>query len=423
MENGPQGEQPRAGGVEWRRGWPLVAAAMLGIGTGPGLFQNLSSLFTPGMVAEFGWTRGEIATAAGAGLIGGLAVPFLGRLADRVGVRPVIVGAMLLLGLAYGGLAAIDGKIWQYQLLILCLALSVPGTSALVYGKLIGAAFVAHRGLALGIATSGISISTLLLPPVVGAVIAAHGWRGGFVALAVLTAGIALPLVLFALRGRAAAPTRPDPEDAIAVVAVAGFTGAEARRDSRFWRLAVSALLINLATIGLVTQLVPFGLDRGLSAAQAALLLASFGASQVVGRLAIGWLVDRFRPQTMAAIAAVISSLGFVALQVADPGFALAMIAVFAAGLMNGAEHDLMPFFGVRLFGLRAFGEVYGTLLMIALIGTASGIVGFGRLHDATGQYDIALAIGAGALALAACLFLSLRDRPLPHVQSAAHAA
>jgi len=422
MESGPRGEHAPAGG-EWRTGWPLVAAAMLGIGTGPGLFQNLSSLFTPGMVEEFGWTRGQIATAAGVGLIGGLAVPFLGRLADRFGVKPMIVGAMLLLGLAYCGMAAVEGKIWQYQLLILCLALSVPGTSALVYGKLIGAAFARHRGLALGIATSGISISTLVLPPVVGAVIAAHGWRGGFVALAILTAGIALPLVLLALRGRAAAPTRPDPGDATAALPVEGMTGAEARRDGRFWRLALSALLINLATIGLVTQLVPFGLDRGLSAGEAALLLASFGASQVVGRLAIGYLVDHFRPQLMAAIAAVISCLAFVALQVGEPGFAFAMIAVFAAGLMNGAEHDLMPFFGVRLFGLRAFGEVYGTLLMIALIGTATGIVGFGRLHDATGGYDIALGIAAAALALAACLFLSLRDRPLPHVQGAAHPA
>jgi hypothetical protein len=47
---------------EWRGGWPVVVAAMVGIGVGPGLFQNLSSLFTPGMTAEFGWTRGQIAT-------------------------------------------------------------------------------------------------------------------------------------------------------------------------------------------------------------------------------------------------------------------------------------------------------------------------------------------------------------------------
>jgi len=404
---------------EWRRGWPLVAAAMVGIGTGPGLYQNLSSLFTPGMAAEFGWSRGDIATAAGMGLAGGLVVPFLGRLVDRIGVRPMIVAAMLLLGLAYAGLATMSGELWQYRVLVLMLALTVPGTSALVYGKLIGAAFVHHRGLALGVATSGLSITTLVLPGVLGAVIAAYGWRGGYWALGAAVVLLALPAVLLALRGRVA---RLDPA-ALPTAPVAGLTGAEARRDGRFWRLALAAMLINMGTVGLVTQLVPFGLDRGLSAAQAALLLVAYGASQVVGRLAIGALVDRFRPQAMAALTATISTFGFVALQVENPGFALAMAAVFAAGLMNGAEHDLLPFFGVRLFGLRAFGEVYGTLLMIALLGTATGIIGFGRLHDATGGYSIALAIAAGAMALAALLFASLRDRALPLAQSAAHPA
>ena len=37
---------------EWRRGWPLVLAAMLGIGFGPGLFQNVSSLFIDGVTRE-----------------------------------------------------------------------------------------------------------------------------------------------------------------------------------------------------------------------------------------------------------------------------------------------------------------------------------------------------------------------------------
>ena len=41
---------------EWRRGWPAVAACAIGIGTGPGLFQNLSSLFLPGLEEDFGWS-------------------------------------------------------------------------------------------------------------------------------------------------------------------------------------------------------------------------------------------------------------------------------------------------------------------------------------------------------------------------------
>lgn len=404
-------EAARADAGEWRRGWPMVVAAMIGIGTGPGLFQNLSSLFTPGMAAEFGWTRGQIATAAGLGLLGGLAAPFLGRLTDRVGARAVIVGAMLLLGAAYAGLAAMSGRLWQYQLLIVCLALSVPGTSALVYGKLVSARFLRHRGLALAVATSGLSVTTLILPPVLAAAIAVWGWRGGFAALAVTVAGVALPLVLLAIRGAALGPARRDPA-LDPEVPLPGLSGAEARRTGRFWTLGGAALLINVATVGLVTQLVPFGLDRGLAATQAAALLTSYGASQIVGRFAMGFLVDRFPAPPLAAGAALISTVAFVGLQFDGPGFALAMLLVFGAGLMNGAEHDLLPYLVGRLFGLKAYGEVYGSLLLMALIGTATGIVGFGRLHDATGGYTVALAIAAAGLLLAAGLFLSLGRLP-----------
>jgi MFS family permease len=393
---------------------------MVGIGFGPGLFQNLSSLFVVGPVAEFGWSRGDIATAAGLGLLGGLAVPFLGRLVDRLGTRVMIVACMLLLGGVYAGMAAMTGALWQYQALIFGLALTVPGTSAIVYGKLIAHRFEAHRGMALGVATSGISITSLALAPVLGAVITAYGWRIGFATMALLVAGLALPAAMTLLRGTRSAPARPVPDSGIAMASDEGMTGAETRRDGRYWRLGLCGALINIASVGLVTSLVPFGMDRGLTAAEAALLVTSFAASQVVGRLVMGALVDRFRPQVTAAAFALVSAGAFVALQVATPGLGMLLALVFLAGLMNGAEHDLLPFLAARLFGIRAYGEVYGLLIMITLIGTATGITSFGRLHDATGNYAIALIVAAIALGITALLFLTLRERPLPRAQGAA---
>ncbi|MHC9418219.1 MFS transporter [Sphingomonas citri] len=401
---------PSAGVGEWRRGWPLVSAAMLGAGLGPGLYQNLSSLFTPGLERSFGWSRGEIATAAGLALLGALAAPLIGRTADRFGVRPVITASMLLLGIAYLWLATIGGAIWRYQIGVVLLVLTIPGTSSLAYGKLIAAAFERRRGLALALGTSGLALATIVAAPALGWVIGRYGWRYGFIALAAGSSVLALPLILLAIRRapRAIVAPRAPPSEA------SGVSARDARRDRRFWILVTSALLINAATTGLVTQLVPIGIEFGQSAAQAALLLTAFAASAIAGRLLVGLLVDRLRPQPVAAGFALVSAVAFVLLALAPQGQATLLLLVFLAGLMNGAENDLLPFFAARLFGLRAYAEIYGTAMPLALSGTAVGIIGFGRLHDAAGTYTPALACGAGALLLACCCFLLLPDRALP---------
>ncbi len=83
---------------------------------------------------------------------------------------------------------------------------------------------------------------------------------------------------------------------------------------------------------------------------------------------------------------------------------------MFFAGLMNGAEQDLLPYLVSRLFGLRAYGEIFGSLFMLSLFGTAIGIVGFGRLHDATDGYQVALLAAGIAMVVAAALLASLRS-------------
>lgn len=398
---------------EWRNGWRVVVAAMIGIGFGPGLMQNLSSLFVPGLTTEFDWSRGDIATAAGIGLIGALLVPLIGRLADRLGARPVIAGGTALLTSALLGITVTNGALWTYQIFVFLAAVSVGGTSAVVYGRIIAPRFVKHRGIALGVATSGLSLSTLILSPVIAAVIATYGWRSGFLTLAALAALVGLPLVLLLLRGTIVAPVRRagEVEDIPPETLLTGMTGGEARRDSRFWRLGAAAALINIASVGLVTQLVPFGIDRGLALEEAALLLTNFAVAQIVGRLAMGLLVDRFPARLTAAAFAGVSAMAFAALLAPLPGTGPLVALVFLALLMHGAENDLLPYLTARLFGLRAYGETYGALLTLSLFGTSAGIVMFGRLHDSTGDYAIALAVAAAALATAALLFLTLGDR------------
>ena len=74
------------------------------------------------------------------------------------------------------------------------------------------------------------------------------------------------------------------------------------------------------------------------------------------------------------------------------------------AGLLNGAEYDLMPFLVTRLFPLATYGELFGRLMLFSILSGGVGLVGFGVLHDWTGSYATALGIGAVAMLLATFL-------------------
>ena len=379
---------------EWRRGWPVVAGAAAMLATGPSLYQNLSSLFIPYLETTLGLSPGEIGVAAGIGLLTALAAPLIGRLADRVGVVPVMIVSALILAGAHALLAAMSGPAWQFRVGVALLALSAPGLSSLVFGRLIARRFDRHRGLALGLATSGVSLATLLLPPVVAAVLTGYGWRAGYVLLGALGLGVGLPLALVAARAAGPAPNAAPPARG----------ERPSWRDVRFWRLGGSVLLINFGTIGMITQMAVIGRDRGLSLGQGGLLLSAYALSQIVGRLGIGALVDRFAANRMAALFGAVSAAGFAALVPGGGGFAFACAAVFAAGVLHGAEFDLLPYFATRLFPLSTYGELYGRLTMLSILGTAAGIAGFGWLRDLTGSYATSLAIGGIAMLLASAL-------------------
>lgn len=384
---------------EWRRGFPVVIGSAAMAGVGAGLYQNLSSLFLPGLEEVTGASRGAIGASAALGLLGALAAPFIGRLADRVGVVPVIVCSALGVAVAHVWLSLMSGGLWQFQIGVALLAISAPGMSALVYGRLVATRFDRNRGLALAFATSGLSLTTVLLPAAIGWIIAEWGIKAGYYALATLAVGVGIPAGLYAAR-TAGALERPAPRE----------SGGQppSWRNLLLWRIGSATMLINVGTVGMVTSLALIGAERGFGLAAAGLLVSAYGASQIVGRIAMGALIDRFAVNRIAAAFGLVSAAGFLGMQWGVESLPFMLAAVFLAGLLNGAEYDLLPFLVSRLFPVGAYGEVFGRLYLLSLLSSGVGLAGFGLLHDWTGSYAAPLAIGTICVLLAAMLLYTL---------------
>jgi predicted MFS family arabinose efflux permease len=394
--------------AEWRRGWPVVASSAIGIGTGAALYQYVSSLFIAPLQGDFGWSRGQISLLGATALVGAFTAPLIGRLADRYGVRPVAIAATITIALAFAGLAAQDGSIAIALAFMILFGLAVPGTTGVVYSRAVSGWFRADkgggRGLALGVMSSGISIAALIATPIIAAIIAVHGYRGGYLALAAAALFIGLPAILIGLREPARAAVEP-------VHAAPDESPAGLFRTRRFWLLVAIMFLVNVPSTGILTQLAPLLTGKGFSTGTAAALMAAYAASVLVGRIGIGWLFDRLPAPRVAFAVTFIAALGCTTFHSATP-VAFVYAGVVTVGLMQGAETDVLAYFVGRMFPLKHFSAVYGGVVTASLFGTATGIVGFGALHDATQSYDLALMIAAVMLMTVAALYL-LTAKPM----------
>lgn len=398
--------------AEWRRGWSVVLGAALAGGTGGALFFYISSLFVTGLSAEFGWTRGEIATVYAIAGLGALASPAVGWLVDRFGFKAVAGASTLGLIALYLTYATYRGPIGPFIAISVFYGMFAVGTGSLVYTRPIIAWFDVNRGLALGLSTIGVSVFAIVTPPLLSAAMETYGWRAGYMVLAALAACIALPALLLLVKARP--PTSPAAQShaQAALPDEHGVPPAVAARTAPFWLLALALAAINAAGTGALSQLAPLLQDKGLTLSAAAFALSFYAAGLIVGRLGCGALLDRLPPSRVTGAFTLAPAVGCLLIFAVPATPWVAFPAALLIGMQQGAETDVMAYFVSRLFGMRCYGANLGAILFIGHVGTISGILLFGRIHDWTGAYDIALIGAAAAFTLGAAAFASV-GRPV----------
>lgn len=147
--------------------------------------------------------------------------------------------------------------------------------------------------------------------------------------------------------------------------------------------------------------------DHGVSGRSAALATSLFGAASIAGRVANGYLVDRFfAPRVTAALFA--GAVVGVAILWSGATGAGPFLAAILLGLALGAESDVMPLLVSRYFGMRSMAELFGCIFGPYTLGNAAGRYLSGAGFDATGSYRTPLAGAFLALLLAIAATLAL---------------
>ena len=384
-------------------GWRVALAACLGVMAGFGsLFVYTFSVFVKPLAAQFGWSREAISSGfAIAAVTLGAVSPLLGRWIDRFGPRRIILVCMTVYGCAIASLSLLHSSVWQFYLTCFVLGLVGNGAAHLAYSRSISTWFQRRLGIALAFVMVGAGLGAMILPVIAQYIISRWGWRAAYGSLGGIALILGLPLSWRYIRERGATEHKSAP------IAHSGMTWQQGLGSLAFWIITAILFVSSISMNGAITHLSALLTDRGVTARDAALCASILGGSSLVGRVVVGWLLDRFFGPRVALVINLLTALG-VFLLARAASFPAGCLATALIGIGAGGEAATTPYLLTRYFGLRSFSTLYGLTWSFYAVAGATGPVMLGRAFDATGSYSSLLVLLAAALALAAAMNLLL---------------
>lgn len=387
-------------------GWWVVLASFIGLSLGSasmGVFGI--GVFIRPLEAEFGWSRAQISFAAAIITYTIVVVsPLQGYLLDRFGVRRVVLTSIPIFSVTLALLYFQGPDIRLFYLAWIVIMGFGTGFLNGSYNKVAAAWFDRRLGLAVGIVSAGQGAGAAIIPILAQFLIGRFGWRLAYVGLGAVALVVTFTINLLLLYDRPAdrGLTKADGQE-LSQAEATGFSVRQCLGLRSFWLTAVAFFFLGTMSTGIATHQVPMLIDRGLSPERAADMQSLFGLALIVGRLGVGYLMDRIHAPfvAMASLLGPVIGLSLYALGVA-PG--LAALSALLIGFGIGAEFDVLGFIIARYFGRRAYGKLYGLLFSVFLFGGGIGAAGLGIVRTKAGTYSPGLWAVAAATLIALLL-------------------
>lgn len=369
------------------------------VGNGTVISFAFGSFLVP-VSTELGLSRSTATIALMTAMMAvSISAPIVGRLIDRFGVRKIVLPSVVIFSLATMSVGVFANGPISFIALYFFLGLFSSGQAPTAYSKVVAGWFKEKRGLALGVVMASIGVGAALVPSFVHTLIASFGWRGAYIGLGIAVFAIAFPAVVLGVNEKN--------EYSGSKVILAGASSKDIWTSAEFWRMGVIFSLIGLVATGCIAHLIPMMTDRGISSADAVKIASMAGAAVILGRVCVGFLLDRFNDRSVTIAILILMIAGAILLAVAPTSGVIIGAVIMGVGL--GAEVDMLGYMLARRYGMRSFGEAHGALF--AMFTASSGIGAFlmGVSFDKTGVYTLGLYMFVGVLIIALVTSLWLK--------------
>jgi len=400
-------------------GWWIVVAAFLNLFFAVGIIFYGFPVFYPAFVESLGFTRAQVTQGFLLGfLVAGLPFGLLaGAVIDRIGARWVILSGAGLVGISLLLMGSMT-RLWHYDLFCIMEVLGYVLAGPIANQVLIAHWFRVRRGRAMGYAYLGLGLGGVISPLLVHFLMRSFGWRHALEVVGLLTLAVLFPVGIWITRSNpsemgllpdgAESGGLPKEKNSATISPASGVRAAI--RTANFWLILAGSTLVMGAIGAVIQHFILFLKDQGYSATTATRFSTALLASSLGGRVAVGYLADRFRKKNTMALFYALLSASVPLLGMAHQPVAVWTFALFF-GFSMGADYMLIPLVTAECFGTASLGKLLALIIMGYSLGQWGAPWIAGRIFDSRHSYELAWKILAAAGLLGAAAIYAVSDR------------
>jgi len=395
--------------------WIVLTSFILLFLTGGTALYGFTAFFNP-ISSEMKWGSAAISFAFSLRSVeGGVLQPVIGIFVERIGVRKCIVLGLALMGFSFFLLSRMT-TITVFYTGFLMLSLGFSMAAGIPQYTAIANWFKKRRSLAFGLLTTGFGASGLLTP-VIALTIRSVGWRETMFLLGPIILAIGIPLS-FVIRDQPQSYgtqadgviTAKNLPDVPAFQEEKEFTLKECLKTKTFWLLLLYTFCVQFAFSTIPVQLMSHLINVGISEKLAALTMAGYSLTSLVGRLFISWLGDTYSKKRLLMISATMQAFGFfIYANIGSAWMIIPFIILYGPGF--GATVPLLPGIQADYFGVRSFASIRGMMSIAFAVPGVVAPVFAGWIFDLYHSYTIAFQIYAALAALSIVVLMRIPNK------------
>lgn len=375
--------------------WIFVATCIISL-VGFGLVINTVGLFYEPVSAAFNVGRTDVAFMSTCqNIAAAVVLLFAGRIMSKTNIKWLLTTCFAIIGIGLLSLTWAQSMM-QFYIVWTLIGICQPFAIALSIPVLLGNWFEKKLGTVMGIALGISAVGGTLFNPIISSVITNSGWRAGWMTEGLIVLITLIPTGVFILKDKPTngqVPYGYDPEEHSSVdkISKQGMTLGESLKTPMFYFVAFAMIALQFVA-GFVQHISAHIVNIGLPLTVGATVVSGVMLGAAVGKIAIGYLLDKFNHSFVIAIFTIFGVVGWGGLLTMHNASMLIMSG-FILGLGQGILLVALPFFVRTEFGSKDYSNILSVISMFGSIASAVAVSIDGMFFDVAKSYSVPLTL------------------------------